>query len=168
MEAVKKRWLECRTSIHHVHRIAFPVNFFESPQVGLESPPTCRNCCSIVRLPNTVNQPNPNDLFPFGCLYQGSQNGGGGGSRTRVPDGFKHGVYTLSTPVSGLSNDGAGAPLSPILVSLLASGNVAKGMKVLPLFRRPASLAGVGLHGRRGLYAARSSWLAPGNSITLF
>ena len=47
------------------------------------------------------------------------KNGGGGGSRTRVPGGFEHGVYTLSRPVLNLSDDGAGAPVSPVWFSFL-------------------------------------------------
>ena len=45
------------------------------------------------------------------------KNGGGGGSRTRVPGGFEHGVYTLSRPVLDLGDVGAGAPVPPIRIS---------------------------------------------------
>ena len=78
-------------------------------------------------------------------------NGGGGGSRTRVPWPFKNGVYACSSldvfkPCSGRNTYRAETALP-----CLASAKQSNARRLRPLFRRPDGLASMGRRGRATL-----------------
>ena len=84
-------------------------------------------------------------------VFQRHKNGGGGGSRTRVPWSFLSGVYACSSlnvfkPCSGRNTYRAETALP-----CLASAKQPNARRLRPLFIRPDSLASMGHRGRATL-----------------